>query len=186
MNSWKGLLACAVIAGIIVALLLRSDANHHAPVGLIGNPAPDFGGDFAINGDPVKLSELRGKVVMLDFWATWCGPCIAAIPHLVELNAKYKSAGLALIGVSAYNPNQPIDQQRERLTKFAQQYHMDYLVMTLGTRTADQIMDSYGVHAIPYVVLIDRKGVVRHAVLGNEPDYLSKIEQIVKELLAER
>jgi thiol-disulfide isomerase/thioredoxin len=186
MNSWKGLLACAVVAGIIVALLLRSDANHHAPDGLIGNPAPDFGGDFAINGDPVKLSELRGKVVMLDFWGTWCPPCIAAIPRLVELNAKYKNAGLALVGVTLYNNDQPIAQQRERLGRFTQQFHMDYLVMTLDNRSANQIVDAYGVKGIPHVVLIDRKGVVRDVVSGNEPDYLSKIEQIVRELLAER
>jgi thiol-disulfide isomerase/thioredoxin len=187
MNSWKGLLFCAVIAGIIVALLLRSDDRLSPEArGLIGNPAPDFRGDFAINGEPIKLSELRGKVVLLDFWATWCGPCIEALPHLIELNAKYKSAGLAVLGVTVYNNDQPVAQQQARFTKFAQQHGMDYLIMTLDNKSAAQTLGSYGVRGIPQVVLIDRAGVVRRVIVGGGSEAASEIDNAVGQLLAQR
>jgi thiol-disulfide isomerase/thioredoxin len=187
MNSWKGLLACAIIAGIIVALLLRMDGRPGAEAqALVGNPAPDFRGDFAINGDPIKLSDLRGKVVLLDFWATWCGPCIEALPHLVELNGKYKNAGLAVLGVTVYNNDQPVPMQRARFTKFAQQHGMDYLIMTLDNKDAGRTLDAYGVKNFPQVVLIDRQGIVRHVIVGGGPDAAKEIDSGVEELLAQQ
>ena len=185
MNSWKGLLFCAVIAGIIVALLLRTDDRLNPQArSLIGNPAPDFRGDFAINGAPIKLSDLRGKVVLLDFWATWCGPCIEALPHLIELNGKYKSAGLAILGITVYNNDQPVDLQQTRFTKFAQQHGMDYLIMTLDNQSAGQTLGAYGVKAFPQVVLIDRGGVVRHVIVGGGS--ASEIDRDVEQLLVQR
>jgi cytochrome c biogenesis protein CcmG/thiol:disulfide interchange protein DsbE len=186
MNSWKGLMLSAVIAAIIVVLLLRTDAKHNPQAeGLIGNPAPDLRGDFAINGEPIRLSDLQGKVVLLDFWATWCPPCREAIPHLIELNAKHKNAGLAVVGVTVYNTSEAITQQQEDFTQFALQKRMDYLLMTLDNKEANQTLGAYGVRGFPQVVLIDRKGIVRHVIVGGGPRASSDIDTGVEKLLAE-
>src|SRR2546425_993526 len=66
----------------------KDDDDPHAA--LLGKPAPDFEADFALNGKPVKLADLKGKVVLLDFWAVWCVPCVSAFPHLRDWNAEYK------------------------------------------------------------------------------------------------
>src|SRR5262249_59863938 len=70
---------------------------------MIGKPAPEIAGEFALNGKPTKLADLKGKVVLLDFWAVWCGPCIATFPHLREWNEKYKDKGLEIVGLTMYN-----------------------------------------------------------------------------------
>jgi thiol-disulfide isomerase/thioredoxin len=183
MNSWKGLLACAVIAGIIVALLLRGDAQPHA--GLIGNPAPDFRGDFAINGEPVKISALKGKVVLVDFWATWCPPCVDAIPHLIELSRRYKGAGLEVVGVTMYNNEDDTEAQRELFTKFVRRHNMDYLVMALDNAEATPTVQAYGVRNIPQVVLIDRAGIVRQVIVGGGAENERDIDASVAKLLAQ-
>jgi thiol-disulfide isomerase/thioredoxin len=186
MNSWKGLLACAVVAGVIVALLLRGDGRpHHEAMGLIGNPAPDFRGDFALNGDPINLSALKGKVVLVDFWATWCRPCVEALPHLIALNHKYKSAGLEVVGVTMYNNDEPAALQRAQFTKFVERHNMDYLVMALDNKDAARTLNAYGVNGIPQVVLIDRLGVVRHVLVGGGEESEREIDSAVTTLLAE-
>ncbi len=118
----------------------------------VGSPAPEFGGKQFLNlpatmSSPVTLASLRGKVVVLDFWATWCGPCVASIPHLIELHNKYADQGLVIIGHT--------DASSTNLEAFIKAKNMPYLI-SVGA----DIGDAYGVTGIPQVFVIDPDGKI--------------------------
>ena len=85
-------------------------------------------------GRDVKLSDYRGKVVLLNFWATWCGPCLAEIPGFVDLQARYKKQGLEVVGVS-------VSDAREELPPFAKQYNINYTLLV--GQDHDDLMDMF-------------------------------------------
>src|SRR5215472_13898894 len=106
---------------MVIGLGLYSMRRKHGPE---HRPAPDFNLP-QLNGQPLQLSSYRGKVVLLDFWATWCVPCRAEIPQFVELQQKYGDRGLQIIGVS-------MDDSPEPVRPFYQQFHINYPVV-MGT-----------------------------------------------------
>jgi peroxiredoxin len=103
-----------------------------------------------VNGKVVRLAELKGKVVVLNFWATWCIPCRAEIPALVELQSTYAKKGLQVIGVS-------VDDPAEKMKPFVGKYKINYPVLqALGN---DKILDTYGpMVVVPQTVVIERGG----------------------------
>jgi thiol-disulfide isomerase/thioredoxin len=105
-----------------------------------------------VDGRSVALSQYKGKVILLDFWATWCGPCKIEIPGFIEFQAKYGKDGLQVIGVS-------VDDTPEQLAPYVKQLKMNYLVLQgLGH---DDVQDAYGpLVGIPTTVLISRDGKV--------------------------
>ena len=110
-----------------------------------------------LDGRAVSAAALKGKVVVVDFWATWCPPCIAEIPGYIELQKKYGPEGLVIVGVS-------VDQKgAEHVRKFAKQNSMNYtLAMDDG-----KIAEAFGgFEAIPTTFLIDRSGNIRHSKVG--------------------
>lgn len=125
-----------------------------------------------LEGKAVKLSAFRGKVVLLNFWATWCGPCKAEIPGFVELQAQYKN-DLVIVGLS-------VDDPADKAKAFAQQYKVNYpMVLGLGH---DEIQDAYGpIYGIPASFLISRDGKVCKRHLGIAPK--SQFEREIKALL---
>jgi len=141
-------------------------------------PAPDFTLP-KLGGGTVQLSSLRGKVVLVDFWATWCGPCRAVIPHLNSLQAAHKEAGLEVVGVS-------LDRQRGAVTPldqveaFAKTTRMDYAVALGSQATAASFG---GVRAIPTAFLIDREGRIRNRYVGMQP--AGVMQEAVQSLLNE-
>jgi len=109
--------------------------------------------DFTVsdmNGEPVRLSDYKGKVILLDFWATWCGPCRIEIPHFVELQKQYGPEGLVVLGFS-------VDDTVERLKPFASEFDMNYPVLVgLGR---DDVREALGpIWAMPTTLLISRDG----------------------------
>ncbi|MCF7796551.1 MAG: TlpA family protein disulfide reductase [Lentisphaeria bacterium] len=132
--------------------------------------APDFSLPD-INGKAVSLSEFEGKIVIVDFWATWCGPCKMEIPGFVKLQEKYKD-DLVIIGIS-------LDQNGPKaVVPFAQEYKINYPVV-YGN---GEVVKAYGgVNGIPTTFVIDRKGNIQRKYVGYRAD--SVFEADIKELL---
>jgi thiol-disulfide isomerase/thioredoxin len=142
-------------------------AGHAA---LEGKPMPALSVTGWINGE-VKPEDMKGKVVIVDFYATWCGPCMAAIPHNNELLEKYKDKGLVIVGVCTNQRGQ------EKMADVVSSKGIKYPTAR-DPQLASQ--KAWAVHYYPTYAVIDRKGIVR--ALGLQP---SHVETVVKKLLAE-
>jgi peroxiredoxin len=119
-----------------------------------GNLAFDFTGKD-LDGKSYHLKDLRGQVVQIVFWATWCVPCVEEIPAMREVYAKYRERGLVLLAVVV-----PTDQTKAGVREFAGQHKMEYPILWDG---ADSIVDRYRIDAIPQFFLVGRDGVIRYA-----------------------
>jgi peroxiredoxin len=135
-------------------------------------PAADF--TLAdLHGQELSLSQFRGKVVLLDFWAVDCGGCRIEIPWYVDFDRKYRSLGLVLIGLDMYG------ETPQKILPFMQQAHMDYPV-AVGT---DAIGARFNLTAMPLTLLIDRQGriAVAHAGIVDRPQFESDVRQLLSE-----
>ena len=139
----------------------------------VGNAVPEVEGTD-LEGKKVKLSSLKGKVVLLDFWATWCGPCRAMIPHEREMVEKLKDKPFVLLSVSA-------DEEKGDLAEFLSSEKMPWLHWWDGAK--GPLTKMFKVKAFPTLYLIDAKGVIRHKWIGNPGN--DKIDKAVEELVAE-
>jgi len=154
--------------GLITLFLTGCYSGTHPPH--IGSPAPDFTVQDADR--KVSLKDLRGQVVVLNFWASWCPPCVEETPSLVQLQKRLKDKGITVVGVSW-------DSDDEAYHQFLKAHKIDFLTV----RDADQKSSSlYGTVKIPETYIIDRKGIVRRKFISSvdwsEPevlDFLSKL-----------
>jgi thiol-disulfide isomerase/thioredoxin len=105
-----------------------------------------------VHGKDVDLADFRGKVVLIDFWATWCGPCVAEVPHVVEAYQKYHDQGFAIMGVS-------LDTDKAALLKFTKEHNMTWAQYFDGGSFGDNaIAKRFGVGEIPCMWLVDKEG----------------------------
>jgi peroxiredoxin len=158
-------------------------AGHGA---LLGKPAPDFKGDFAVGGQALKLSDLKGKVVLVQFWEVRSAACAAAFPRLRALSQAHKDAGLEVVGVTYYHSElghklgfdkasgkvtavskAGKEDDRALLKDFAAHHKLNYELLVLPKADALKAFDAYAVNGIPQFVLIDRAGVVRQISVGD-------------------
>jgi len=175
MNKSK-LVPVAVFTVFLVALvLIRNSGPAEVTVQPIGKrrTAASFTLEDA-HGEDVKLSGYQGKVVLLNFWATWCEPCNLEIPWFIDFERKYQVQGLAVLGVS-------MDESGWKAVRpYAQARKMNYPVMLASRQMAEQYG---GVDALPTTFLIDRSGNIAAKYIGvaNRSTYEAKIQQLLGE-----
>ena len=135
-------------------------------------PAKDFE-LVAIDGRRVKLSDLKGKVVVLDFWATWCGPCVKSVPTLVQLYEKYRARGLEILSIT-------VDEQADlyKIAPFAKEYQIAYpVLLDAGAK------ELYNVKSFPTTIFIDRAGQVRYRDTGFSTETPRMWDTLVEQIL---
>jgi thiol-disulfide isomerase/thioredoxin len=156
---------------------------------LVGMPAPELVIARWLDGQPKNLSDLRGKVVLLDFWAMWCGPCVAAFPRLRDFQSKYADKGLEVVGVTRFYGRSDAEESlsREQEWKSLQSYKAKHkLAYPFAVGKMDDVTNEerYGVVGLPAVILIDRRGNVRHVKRG-VGEY-RKLEKQIEKLIGEK
>lgn len=159
----------------IAVLLLLSLAAAAAAANLTpAAPAPDFALK-SLGGSNLRLREQRGQVVMVNFWATWCGPCRVEMPHLNRLYEKYRSSGFQLLGVN-------IDDDPSQAQQLVAKLGLRFPVLLDSDK---QVSRLYDLTTMPSTVLIDRDGRVRYVHRGYRNGYEDMYEKQIRELLKE-
>ena len=160
-----------ILPGIILAIFAASSLASST---LEGQSAPDFVLKSSA-GDNLRLSEYRGDVVMINFWATWCGPCRQEMPLLDDLYSRYQRVGFTLLGVN-------IDDDSRRAMKMIEELGVKFPVLFDDGKDVSKL---YAVEAMPVTVLVDREGTVRHVHHGYKPGYEEKYLTEIRALFRE-
>jgi thiol-disulfide isomerase/thioredoxin len=171
-----GLLKLTVVGTIAVVILALIYAGKYSgtetaqpPQGVLSNSKAFSLLDM--DGKLVSLADYKGKVVFVNFWATWCGPCRQEIPDLIELYKEYKDKGFEILGVS-------MDDGGAAVVKpFADQLKINYKILLNGNKVAG----AYGVTGIPATFVVDRQGNIRNTLIGIRPK--PALEAEIKSLL---
>lgn len=175
------------LAATLAALSLASSVPAAAQEMMVAPPPPLPAGTRApafttrtLGGRPLSLRDLRGKVVLLDYWATWCAPCHMAIPTLRALHQKFHRRGFSVVGMS-------MDQAdtAARVRPFVRARQITYPI-TLSLAANARAQSAYHANILPSQYLIDKKGIVRWSQVGYSPDDGKELTARISNLLAER
>ena len=158
----------SVLTGLLTVLLAGCYSGSRPPH--IGSNAPDF--TVQDSDRKITLSELRGKVVVLNFWATWCAPCVEELPSLVNLQQNMRNKGITVLAVS-------VDQDESLYRRFVQDHNVNLLTVRDANQKSNNL---YGTFKFPETYIIDRNGVMRRKFIGpvdwatpEVVDFLSKL-----------
>jgi thiol-disulfide isomerase/thioredoxin len=159
-----------------ITLASMPSADDIVRMDLVGSFAPTWKDVESVSGSfPPSIGALRGHVVILDFWATWCGPCRIIVPKLDALQARYGAQGLSVLGVST--------EEAQEVSLFTQRMSVRYAV---AIDKHAETTRSYGVVSLPTLVVIDKRGVVRDVAIGYDSSEDARLESTVRSLLAEQ
>ena len=168
-------LTLAVIG--LVAFASQALAADEAAVDLtalpIGSTFPDFS-ETDVEGKPISISNYKGKIVLVDFWATWCGPCIGELPNVLKTYEKYHGKGFEIVGIS-------LDSDKSKLTSFTKSKNMPWQQYFDGQGWKNKVGQKYGVRSIPATYLIDKEGKLLAKDLRGEA-----LEQAVAKALGDK
>jgi peroxiredoxin len=167
----KSLNAKSLRIGLLVGLIASAAA---LAAGDVNSAAPGFS-LTTVGGQPAALSQYKGSVVMVNFWATWCGPCQQEMPLLEQMYKKYKPAGFTLLGVN-------VDKEAPAVKELLARKPVSFPVLL---DPANEVSKAYHVDDMPSTVLIDRKGNVRYVHRGYKPgdenEYQDRIRALIRE-----
>jgi len=166
MKTFSKQLGVSLLAGCLLALPVMA--------GMTNGSAPDFTLKSA-SGENLKLSEYRGEVVLINFWASWCGPCRQEMPLLDELHQRYKSLGFTVLGVN-------VEEDSSQARKLLQDLPVSFPVLF---DDQSRVSRQYDVVAMPSTVLVDRNGQLRYLHQGYKPGledvYLEQVRELIRE-----
>jgi thiol-disulfide isomerase/thioredoxin len=154
-----------IIAGVaILALVVLGLAGNRSKGGEVGGgprtgyPAPALAAK-STDSKSVSLADYKGKVVLLNFWATWCGPCRQELPSIAALHEKYKDRGLVVLGVASDDTPEPVNE-----------YLKESPLPFVNVYTTEEIKQAYGISSLPTTVLIDKGGQIVFDIEGYNPN----------------
>jgi peroxiredoxin len=156
---------------VFFLLVLATPLSYSA---VDSGPATNFTLKSA-TGENIRLSEYRGQVVLLNFWASWCGPCRQEMPKLDDLHQKYESLGFTVFGVN-------VEQDRKMADKILKDIPVTFPVLF---DDENGVSDQYDVDAMPLTLLIDRDGEIRYMHRGYQPGYEDEYEKQIRTLIKE-
>lgn len=179
-RRWEILMLVSLAAGILWTMFSRVPSAVGAPISSSPSPregflAPDFTLD-TLDGSKVTLSELRGKIVVVNIWATWCPPCRAETPALEKSYEQYKDSGVIILGVDLTNQDLISD-----VTAFVKEFGLTYPILLDRDGSVSNL---YQIKGLPSTFFVNRAGVIRTVVVGgpmSETFIRSKIEALLKE-----
>lgn len=162
------------LPGLFLGVVISCASITPAVAASISGPAPDFTLK-SLDGKNLKLSEMRGKVVLINFWASWCGPCRQEMPLLNSLHNKYEPLGFTVIGVN-------VEERTENARDFIKNTPVDFPILLDNENRVSKL---YKVVAMPTTVVVDRDGNMRflhHGYIpGDEFEYRKMVKKLIRE-----
>jgi peroxiredoxin len=140
----------------------------------LNTKAPDFSMSD-LNGNTVKLADFKGKVLLIDFWASWCLPCKKSMPHIIDLYNKRTDSSFTVIAVN-------VDEDRSKINDFAKSINAEFPFPVIFDKES-KLPDLYHIEGMPTTIIIDKEGIIRFKETGFTDEIKEKMDSKIKELL---